>query len=47
MISILMLIIIQIIFGAFLSGLDGGLIYNTWPDMNGGFFPDDVEFNAE
>ena len=46
MISILMLIIIQIIFGAFLSGLDGGLIYNTWPDMNGGFFPDDVEFNV-
>ena len=36
------LIIIQIILGAFLSGLDGGLIYNTWPDMNGKFFPDDV-----
>ena len=29
--------------GAFLSGLDGGLIYNTWPDMNGTFFPNDVE----
>ena len=26
----------------FLSGLDGGLIYNSWPDMNGNFFPDDV-----
>ena len=39
---ILKLIIIQIILGAFLSGLDGGLIYNTWPDMNGKFFPDDV-----
>ena len=25
-----------------MSGLDGGLIYNTWPDMNGKFFPDDV-----
>ncbi|MDC1223879.1 COX15/CtaA family protein [Pelagibacteraceae bacterium] len=40
--SILTLIILQIIFGAFLSGLDGGLIYNTWPDMNGTFFPNDV-----
>jgi|TARA_B110000037_G_scaffold169673_1_gene192293 cytochrome c oxidase assembly protein subunit 15 len=41
---ILKLIILQIILGAFLSGLDGGLIYNSWPDMNGGFFPNDVGF---
>ncbi len=40
---ILKLIILQIILGAFLSGLDGGLIYNSWPDMNGSFFPNDVE----
>ena len=39
---ILTLIIGQIILGAFLSGLDGGLIYNSWPDMNGNFFPNDV-----
>ena len=39
---ILKLIILQIILGAFLSGLDGGLIYNSWPDMNGAFFPNDV-----
>ena len=42
---ILKLIILQIILGGFLSGLDGGLIYNSWPDMNGNFFPNDVEFN--
>jgi heme a synthase len=42
---ILTLIVIQIILGAFLSGLDGGLIYNSWPDMNGSFFPNDVKFN--
>jgi len=42
---ILLLIIIQIILGAFLSGLDGGLIYNSWPDMNGSFFPNDVKLN--
>ena len=42
---ILKLIVIQIILGALLSGLDGGLIYNSWPDMNGGFFPSDVRFD--
>jgi len=41
---ILLLIALQIILGAFLSGLDGGLIYNSWPDMNGSFFPDDVGY---
>jgi cytochrome c oxidase assembly protein subunit 15 len=42
---ILTLIILQIILGAFLSGLDGGLIYNSWPDMNGSFFPGDVSYS--
>ena len=42
---ILILIILQIILGAFLSGLDGGLIYNSWPDMNGAFFPNDVSIS--
>ena len=42
---ILKLIILQIILGAFLSGLDGGLIYNSWPDMNGSFFPNDVSYS--
>ena len=41
---ILILIFLQIILGAFLSGLDGGLIYNSWPDMNGSFFPGDVSY---
>jgi len=41
---ILILIVLQIILGAFLSGLDGGLIYNSWPDMNGSFFPGDVSY---
>ena len=42
---IFILIIFQIILGAFLSGLDGGLIYNSWPDMNGSFFPGDVIYS--
>ena len=43
LIFVLMLIILQIVLGSFLSGLNGGLIYNSWPDMNGAFFPGDVE----
>ena len=31
----------QIIIGAFVSGMDAGKIYNTWPLMGSGFFPDD------
>ena len=42
---ILIFLIIQIILGAFLAGLNGGLIYNTWPDMSGSFFPNDSIFN--
>jgi cytochrome c oxidase assembly protein subunit 15 len=36
------LIILQIVLGAFLAGMDGGLIYNSWPDMNGNFLPNDI-----
>ena len=38
----LFIIFIQIILGAFLAGLDGGLLFNTWPDMNGYLIPSDV-----
>jgi cytochrome c oxidase assembly protein subunit 15 len=44
LVFILKLIVLQIVLGAFLSGLDGGLIYNSWPDMNGSFFPNDVGY---
>jgi cytochrome c oxidase assembly protein subunit 15 len=40
----LFLIILQIILGAFLAGMDGGLIYNSWPDMNGNFVPNDINY---
>ena len=32
----------QIIFGAFVSGLDAGKVYQTWPLMNDSFFPNDL-----
>jgi len=37
----LLLIFLQIIFGAFVSGMDAGKIYNTWPLMGSSYFPDD------
>ena len=42
---LLFLILLQIILGAFVSGLDAGLIYQTWPKMNLTFFPDDLTIN--
>ena len=42
-----LLILFQIIIGAFVSGLDAGLIYQTWPKMNLSYFPDDIKiFNS-
>ena len=38
------LVFFQIIFGAFVSGLDAGKIYQTWPLMNESYFPNDVNF---
>ncbi|MEJ6771619.1 MAG: COX15/CtaA family protein [Pelagibacteraceae bacterium] len=38
------LIFIQIIYGAFTSGLDAGQIYQTWPLMNSYFLPEEVSF---
>ena len=35
------LILLQISVGAFVSGLDAGKIYQTWPLMNQDYFPDD------
>lgn len=40
------LIILQLIIGAFTSGLDAGKIYQTWPMMNYKYFPNDVEINS-
>ena len=35
---------ITIIWGAFVAGLDAGLIYNTWPLMGGHFMPGEMWF---
>jgi len=40
----LILIFGQITIGAFVSGMDAGTIYNSWPLMGTSYFPDDNEF---
>ena len=40
----LFLIFIQITIGAFVSGMDAGKIYNSWPFMGSTYFPDDNNF---
>ena len=37
----LLLVFLQIAIGAFVSGMDAGQIYNTWPLMGTSYFPDD------
>tara|TARA_Y100001970_G_C14077892_1_gene773042 strand:+ start:17 stop:1033 length:1017 start_codon:yes stop_codon:yes gene_type:complete len=41
----LLLIFIQISIGAFVSGLDAGRVYNSWPLMGDNFFPNDSTVN--
>ena len=42
---LLIIIFFQIIVGAFVSGLDAGLIYQTWPLMGETFIPNDINLN--
>jgi cytochrome c oxidase assembly protein subunit 15 len=39
------LLFLQLIIGAFVSGMDAGKVYNTWPLMGSSFFPDDSKLN--
>ena len=41
---LLFLVFTQIIFGAFVSGLDAGKIYQTWPLMGSNYIPNDLSF---
>jgi len=40
----LTLLFLQLIIGAFVSGMDAGKVYNTWPLMGSSYFPDDSQF---
>jgi cytochrome c oxidase assembly protein subunit 15 len=38
--AIALMVLVQIYLGALVAGLDAGLIYNTWPLIDGAFVPD-------
>ena len=42
----ILLIFLQIIMGAFVSGLDAGMIYQSWPKMGNSFFPNDLSIES-
>ena len=41
----LFLLFLQLVIGAFVSGMDAGKIYNSWPSMGSSYFPDDSKFD--
>ena len=44
--TFLILIFCQITIGAFVSGMDAGKIYNSWPLMGSSYFPDDSSISS-
>ena len=40
------LVYVQMLLGALVAGLHAGLVYNTWPDMNGHVFPEGAFFHS-
>tara|TARA_Y100000992_G_scaffold283557_1_gene232980 strand:- start:611 stop:1636 length:1026 start_codon:yes stop_codon:yes gene_type:complete len=40
----LFLLFLQLILGGYVSGMDAGKIYNSWPLMGSSYFPDDSNF---
>lgn len=42
--AITLAVLVQMVSGAFVAGLNAGLIYNTFPTMNGQWVPDEIGF---
>src|SRR5437899_10713991 len=38
-VALLALVFLQLYFGALVPGLRAGRVYNTWPEIDGGFIP--------
>lgn len=41
---LIILLLIQIVYGAFVAGTKAGWTYNTWPDMGGEWVPESIPF---
>jgi cytochrome c oxidase assembly protein subunit 15 len=44
--TMVVLVYCQMLLGALVAGLHAGLVYNTWPDMNGRVFPENPFFSS-
>jgi cytochrome c oxidase assembly protein subunit 15 len=44
--GLFVLAVIQIMYGAFVAGLHAGLVYNTWPTMEGQWIPEGLFFTS-
>ena len=42
--ALLVVLILQIVYGAFVAGTKAGWTYNTWPDMGGEWVPESIPF---
>ena len=39
------ILFVQLLYGAWVAGLDAGQVANSWPDMHGRFFPEGVDWS--
>ena len=39
------MLFLQLLYGAWVAGMDAGKVANSWPDMHGRFFPDGVDWS--
>ena len=44
-VATLAILFVQLLYGAWVAGLNAGQVANTWPDMQGRFFPDGVDWS--
>jgi cytochrome c oxidase assembly protein subunit 15 len=43
--AVLAILFVQLLYGAWVAGLDAGQVANSWPDMQGRFVPDGIDWS--
>jgi cytochrome c oxidase assembly protein subunit 15 len=43
--AVLAILFVQLLYGAWVAGLDAGQVAKSWPDMNGRFVPDGIDWS--
>lgn len=43
--AVIAILLVQLLYGAWVAGLDAGYVASSWPDMQGRFFPDGVDWS--